>query len=196
MENIPSEGGFILTANHLSRFDPPLVFLIFPFRKGVAFAADSYRRHPFFRWVLESVGVIWVNRGAVSPMTLKAAVQAIREGYFLGIAPEGTRSRTGTLQAGKTGVAFLALTSGAPILPLGITNTEKLGSALLRLRRIPLTLTVGKPYTFTAPERGKREEKLQECTTEIMCRIAALLPPEYRGMYADYPRVKELLIED
>jgi len=197
IENLPAEGGFIVTVNHLSRFDPPLVFVLFPFpRRGVAFAADSYRSQPFFRWVLESVGVIWVTRGATSPTTLKAAVQAIREGYVLGIAPEGTRSRTGTLQEGKMGVAFLALSSGAPIIPLAITNTEKLGAALLRLRRITLTLTFGKPLTFTAPERGKREEKLLECTTEIMCRIAALLPPEYRGAYANHPRLKELLNGD
>jgi 1-acyl-sn-glycerol-3-phosphate acyltransferase len=197
MENIPAEGGFILTTNHLSSFDPPLVFVLFPFpRRGVALAADVYRRHPLFRWVLESVGVIWVNRGAASPTTLKAAIQAIQEGYIMGIAPEGTRSRTGALQEAKAGVAFLAMASGAPIIPLAITNTEKLGAAILRLRRITLTLTFGKPLRFTAPERGKRDEKLAECTSEIMCQIAALLPPEYRGAYANHPRLKELLNGD
>lgn len=197
MENIPAEGGFILTTNHLSRFDPPLVFVLFPFpRRGVALAADVYRHHPFFRWVLESVGVIWVNRGAVSPTTLKAAIQAIHEGYIMGIAPEGTRSRTGALQEAKAGVAFLAMASGAPIIPLAITNTEKLGAAILRLRRITLTLTFGKPLRFTAPERSQREAKLAEYTTEIMCQIAAMLPPEYRGVYANHPRLKELLNGD
>src|SRR5207248_6735745 len=73
-----SDLGLILTTNHLSRFDPPLVFLALPHRKGLAFAADIYRHTPFFSWVLESVGVIWVSRGTVSPKKIGRA--SCREG--------------------------------------------------------------------------------------------------------------------
>lgn len=194
LEHLPP-GGVIITPNHNSRFDPPLIFITLPQRKMTLFNADTYRRNPFFRWVLESVDVIWVNRGATSPATIKAALQALRGGSILGIAPEGTRSPTGALIEGKTGAAFLALAAGVPIVPCAITGVEKLGWAIRRLRRIRLTVTYGPAFRLSPPgERARRDEQqLQAATTEIMCRIAALLPPEYRGVYADHPRLRELL---
>lgn len=198
-EHLPASGGFILTPNHLSRFDPPLIFTALPGRKMTALVANTYRSNWLFYNVMRMVGIIWVNRGATGPSTIKAAVQALREGYVLGLAPEGTRSQvTRALQEGKTGVAFLARMADATIVPVGLTNTEKMGQAMLRLRRTRLTVRFGKPFTLPRPEGGKRAtaEQLEEYTTEIMCRIAALLPPEYRGVYLDHPRVKELLIAD
>lgn len=196
VENVPVGSGCLLTPNHLSRFDPPLVFIALPGRKLAALVADSYRPNPFFYSVVSLVDVIWVHRGATSPSTIKAAVRALRGGHMLGISPEGTRSRTHALQTAKTGAAFLALSSGAPVVPVAITNTEKVGGALLRLRRIPVTVTFGKPFTLPPSPSGRPSEAhLEACTTEIMCRIAALLPPQYRGVYAEHPRLKELLAD-
>ncbi len=197
LEHVP-DGGVVITTNHNSRFDPPLIFMTLPpRRKMTLFNADSYRRNPFFRWVLESVDVIWVNRGATSPATIKAALQALRGGSILGIAPEGMRSPTGALIEGKTGAAFLALAAGVPIVPCALTGVEKLGTAIRRLRRVKLTVTYGP--AFELPKRDKRSrsdpQALEDATTEIMCRIAALLPPAYRGFYAEHPRLKALLAE-
>jgi 1-acyl-sn-glycerol-3-phosphate acyltransferase len=196
VEHVPP-GGVIITTNHLSRFDPPLVFMTMPRRKMTAFNADTYRRNPFFRWVLTSVDVIWVKRGATSPATIKAALQALRGGSILGVAPEGTRSPTGALIEGKTGAAFLALAAGVPIVPCALTGVEKLGWAITRLRRIKLTVTFGPAFLLARPgERTRKDEQqLAAATTEIMCRIAMLLPPQYRGVYADHPRLRELLAE-
>jgi 1-acyl-sn-glycerol-3-phosphate acyltransferase len=196
LEHLPP-GGVIITPNHNSRFDPPLIFLTLPRRKMTLFNADTYRRNPFFRWVLESVDVIWVNRGATSPATIKAALQALRSGSILGIAPEGTRSPTGGLIEGRTGAAFLALAAGVPVVPCALTGPEKLGWAIRRLRRIKLTVTYGPAFHLAKPgERAhKDEQQLEQATTEIMCRLAALLPPEYRGVYADHPRLRALLAE-
>ncbi len=193
-ESVPP-GGALLATNHLSRFDLPLVFFTLPNRKVAVFNALNYRSNPIFRWVLESVDVVWVDRGATSPSTIKAALHALREGSLLGIAPEGTRSKTCALQAGKTGAAFLALASGAPVVPVALTNTEKLGQAIRSLRRITLTATYGPAFNLAEPGRRSRSDpqRLEAATTEIMCRIAALLPPEYRGVYADHPRLQELL---
>jgi 1-acyl-sn-glycerol-3-phosphate acyltransferase len=81
-----------------------------------------------------------------------------------------------------------------PIVPVAVTNTQQLGAAMLRWDRIPLTVTFGKPYKLPPAPHGRlNEAHLEFCTTEIMCRIAALLPPEYRGVYAGHPRVAELL---
>ena len=195
LERLPASGGFIVSPNHLSYFDAPLMFSLLKGRKLTAFAADTYRRYVFFRWIVETIDTIWVRRGAIPPSTLKLALRALREGNVLGLAPEGTRSPTHALQTGKTGAAFLAMMTGAPIVPVAITNTEKVGAALKRFRRIRVTITFGEPFTLPEPPRHEREAILEAYTTEIMCRIAALLPEAYRGVYAEHPRLKELLTE-
>jgi 1-acyl-sn-glycerol-3-phosphate acyltransferase len=192
LEHLPS-GACLICPNHLSRFDAPLVFSLLKGRKVTALAADTYRPHWFFRRFMETVDVIWVHRGAMTPGTLKAALQILREGQILGVAPEGTRSLTGTLQAGKPGAVALALAAGVPVVPLGITDTARLGQAVRRLQRIRLTLTFGEPLSLPPVERGERAAKLDEYTAEVMCRIAALLPERYHGVYAHHPRLEELL---
>lgn len=197
LERLPP-GPCLICANHLSRFDGPLLFALLRGRALTAFAADTYRQNPFFRRVVESIDTIWVHRGAIGPSTLKAAVQALREGRTLGVAPEGTCSRTHALQAAKPGAAALAVTAQVPIVPVAVTNTENLAPAITRLRspflgRVPITITVGQPFSLPPTERSKRAAKLDEFTTEIMCRIGALLPAHYRGVYADHPRLQELL---
>ena len=197
LEQVPRTGGHLITPNHLSRFDAALVFAALPQRRLVAFVADTYRRRAFFRWITEMIDVIWVNRGATGPSVIKAAVQVLRAGHLLGLAPEGTRSPTHQLQTGKTGAAFLALTANVPLIPVAVTNTEHLGVAMKRWHRIPIRIEFGKPYTLPPPPTRRPDEAhLETCTTEIMCRIAALLPPEYRGVYADHPRTQALLIDD
>ena len=188
-------GGLVISPNHLSRFDPPLIFIMVPNRKVTVFNADTYRTNFFFRWVMESVDVIWVKRGAIPPSTIKYAVRALRGGSVLGVAPEGTRSPTHALQQAKTGAVYLAYASGVPLVPVAITNTEKLSDALRHLRRIKITVTFGEPMHFGTGDPHARPDtrQLEEDTTEVMCRIAAMLPPEYRGVYADHPRVRELL---
>lgn len=192
LENLP-EGGFLLTVNHLSRFDAPLVYIALKGRNPAGFVADTYRRRWFFRWIVGMVDVIWVNRGATSPSVIKAALHALDDGRILGVAPEGTRSHTHALAQGKTGAAFLAHTTQATIVPAIVTNTEHLGRNMWRLNRIPLTIHFGQPYHLPPPARRANAEYLEACTDEIMCRLAALLPPGYRGAYADHPRTQELL---
>lgn len=197
-EHLPASGGFIVCINHLSRLDAPLVFGQLDGRKVTAFAADTYRPNPFFKLILEMVDVIWVHRGAIGPSTIKAALQALRAGRVLGVAPEGTRSLTHTLQAGKAGAASLAVAAGAPIVPAAITGTEHLSRAITRFfplwrGRVPVTLQFGEPFTLPPLGRGERAEKLDAYTDEIMCRIAALLPAQYRGVYAGHPRLVALL---
>jgi 1-acyl-sn-glycerol-3-phosphate acyltransferase len=109
------------------------------------------------------------------------------------MAPEGTRSETGALARAKTGVAFLAHKTNALIVPLALIGTEKIAPALKRLRRARVTLRIGEPYTLPPLDETNRSAGLRANTDEVMCRIAALLPPEYRGIYTDHPRLKELL---
>jgi 1-acyl-sn-glycerol-3-phosphate acyltransferase len=193
-EHLPADGGCLVVTNHLSRFDGPLIFITMPNSRLALLNADNYRRNPVFRWVLESVDVIWVRRGSTTPSTIKAALRALKEGFVLGIAPEGTRSPTHALQAGKTGAAYLAVAAGAVVVPVAITGTENMRASLMRLRRARLTVRYGPPFRLA--ESGSRvrldTEGLEQATTEVMCRIAALLPERYRGAYAGHARVREL----
>ena len=193
LENVPP-GGVIVSPNHLSWFDPPAIFMQFPHRKVTVFNADSYRKNLVLRWIMTSVDLIWVSRGATTPSTIKYAIRALKGGSMLGVAPEGTRSRTHALQEGKTGAVYLAYASGVPLVPVALANTDKVVSSLRKARRTTVTVTFGKPMQFGgAGQRRPDTDQLETDTTEVMCRLAAMLPTEYRGVYAHYPRVQELL---
>lgn len=196
LENIPPRGGFLLTVNHLSRLDAPLVFVLVERPDLTALIARKYRRNPFFRWLVEAVRGIWLDRENPDARALRAAWQYLRQGGSIGIAPEGTRSRhTHALLPGKAGAAYLATKAGVPIIPVGIWGTETAIAQLLRLRRPVLHIRFGRPFSLPALRRERRDEDLQRNTDEIMCRIAALLPPAYRGVYAGHPRLNELLAQ-
>jgi len=182
LENIPSEPPYILVTNHLSVFDLPLILTICP-HPIHAFAAAKHKRNPLYAPLLAIAGSIWVRRGEVDRKALREALDVLKRGEVLGMAPEGTRARgTYALQKGKTGAAYLATRANVPIVPVGLTGTEKIKRNLPRLRRTHVRIVVGKP--FRLPESGRvRGQKLREYTDLIMHRIAELLPEEYRGVY-------------
>lgn len=195
VENVPQTGGVLGAANHLSRLDGPLIYAVMPREDVSALAANKYRRNPFFRWFLESARVIWLDRENPDPKALKTAIQFLREGGMLGIAPEGTRSRTRALIPAKPGVAFLATKADVPLLPVAITGAERAFSELIRLRRPKIRLVFGEAFMLPPLDRKNRDESLKRNADEIMCRIAVLLPEPYRGVYGDHPRLEELLAE-
>jgi 1-acyl-sn-glycerol-3-phosphate acyltransferase len=148
------------------------------------------------RWLINCVSGIWINREAADLGALREALNYLRQGSMLGIAPEGTRSRSGALMEAKTGVAYLADKSGVPILPIAIWGTQGALPRILRLARPRLYVHFGATFTLPALDRKDREGSMQRNTDEIMCRIAAMLPAEYWGAYADHPRLKELAAEN
>jgi 1-acyl-sn-glycerol-3-phosphate acyltransferase len=111
------------------------------------------------------------------------------------IAPEGTRSKTKSLIKGKPGAAYLASRGGVPILPAGMYGTEDdlVSHRLKHFQKLDLHIQFGTPFTLPPLPKHHRDEILNQYTDEIMCQIAALLPPSYRGIYAEYPRTLELL---
>ncbi|HID62713.1 MAG TPA: 1-acyl-sn-glycerol-3-phosphate acyltransferase [Anaerolineae bacterium] len=182
VENVPQEGPYIVICNHLSRFDPPLLLIALPARMTVL-AANKYRDHPLFGPFLSSMGAIYVRRGEVDRQALRACLNALKGGGIIGMAPEGTRSSTGALQEGRTGVAYLASRAGVPILPVAITGTEKIPASLKRFRRGQVKVVIGETFTLPVTERKARGKQLKEFTELIMRRLADLLPEEYRGVY-------------
>lgn len=191
-ENLPSTGGVILATNHMSRVDSVFLFLN-PSRDDVtALVADKYQKYPFFKWMLDSAGIIWLDRENADFGAIRAAVDVLKRGYALGIAPEGTRSAGARLLQGKAGAALVALRANVPIVPVGIAGTEKFFTKALTFRFPKVYLRFGKPFTLAPLERDRREEQMNQYTEEIMCRIAALMPDQYHGFYAGNPRIAEI----
>jgi 1-acyl-sn-glycerol-3-phosphate acyltransferase len=195
-ENLPSGGGYLLAVNHLSRLDPPLVFAILDREDVTALVAEKYQKYPFFRWIIGIMDGIWINRGEADFSALRQARDFLRGGGVLGIAPEGTRSHTGALIRAKTGAAYLADKSGVPVIPVAISGTDGAIWRALLLQRPRIHVQIGTRVELLSIEREGREATLQHNTDEIMCRIAAMLPERYRGVYADHPRLRELLAQN
>jgi 1-acyl-sn-glycerol-3-phosphate acyltransferase len=183
LEHIPKEGAFVGAVNHLSSFDPLLVLGSAPVRPVTIFAAIEHRHDFIAGWALDRLGAIWIHRGEPSREALRIALNELALGSVFGIAPEGTRSRSGALQKGRTGAAYLATRANVPILPAVLWGTEEIKHNLRRLKRTTVHLRVGP--MFRLPEGRADSEKLQEYTDVIMRRLASLLPPKYRGEYAE-----------
>jgi 1-acyl-sn-glycerol-3-phosphate acyltransferase len=193
LENVPASGGAILASNHLNILDPPLIYLSLNRTDSTAWVAKKHQRNPFFRWLVNAIGGIWLNRQDADAHAFRAACEYLKAGHILGISPEGTRSKTGVLMPAKTGVAFLADKAGVPILPAAITGTYQSFRQLYHFHRPRITVRFGKPFRLPPIERQNRNQALQCNTDEIMCQIAAMLPLSYRGVYAEHSRLMELL---
>ncbi len=193
-ENVPRSGAAIFAMNHLGLLDPPLSYVAVNRTDFTGWVADKHKKNPIYAYLVNVAGIIWLDRDNVDMQALRKALQALKEGRIFGLAPEGTRSPTHAMIAAKEGASYLAITSGVPIIPAAVTGTERIAHEWLRLRRPVLKIRIGKPFELPPMQRGSRQEALARGTDEIMCRIAALLPPEYRGVYAEHPRLKELLV--
>ena len=193
VENVPLKGAYLLATNHLNYLDSAIIVSQIEREDVTALAADKYKHNPLFRWFVNAFDGIWINREEADLNAMRASSDYLRTGGIVGIAPEGTRSRTGGLIPAKTGVAYLADKAKVPVILCALSGTEKITRELLHLRRPRLKLQFGKPLELPPIERSDRDAALQRNTDEIMCQIAAMLPPQYRGVYADHPRLKELL---
>jgi len=195
LENLPTRGAYIAVANHMGRLDAALVYDVIKRRDIIIFVAEKYRRYALIRWIVRQLDAIWLDRYNADIAALREVLARLKKGWALAMAPEGTRSKTGTLLPGRPGASYLAAKSGVLVIPVGGIGTEdwRVKQNLRRLRRTEVLLRVGKPFTLPPLPVKDREAALAAYTDEIMCQIAALLPPEQRGAYADHPRLKELL---
>lgn len=183
-EHVPPTGPLIVAPNHLHSFDVPIVGLAVP-RQTIIFSADKWRGK-FGGWVMERLTrVIYVARGEADRAALNAALAVLKEGSAMAVAPEGTRSRTGGLQMGKHGAAYLSSRSGAAIVPVAVWGHEKAVAEWRKLRRPAVHVHIGEPLRPPPGADRARTPELHAYTDQIMLALAALLPAEYRGIYAD-----------
>ncbi|MCS7009830.1 MAG: 1-acyl-sn-glycerol-3-phosphate acyltransferase [Anaerolineales bacterium] len=192
---IPQQGRFVLASNHLGLVDAFLPFHIGHFENFVLLVGEKWEKNKIVNWLGKGLNFVYVDRFNPDVRAIREVLLRMKRGEILVITPEGTRSKVGTLLEGKPGVAYLAAKLGLPILPAGISGTfdPEFFGALKRLKRPRITVTLGPVFSLPPLPNNGRDEILQRYTDEIMCRIAALLPPEQRGVYADHPRLKELL---
>lgn len=195
-ENLPAAKGYVIASNHIGRLDAALVYYALDRPDIIMLIAEKYRKNAFWRWLAKQVDGIFIDRFNPDIRALREAMKRLQRGGVLAIAPEGTRSKTGTLIEAKPGGIYLAWKAGVPILPVALTGTQDavVKERLTHLKRLNIKVTMGPAFTLPQEAKGKdREALLQEYTDEVMCRIAALMPEEMRGEYAGHPRLKEIM---
>ncbi len=183
-QNVPGQGPLLVVVNHLHLADPPLVAVSLP-RKSIFMAKKELFQSAFSRYFVSRFGAFPVSRGRLDRETLRQAERTLADGQVLIMFPEGTRSKKAQLQPALPGVTMIAVRSGAPILPIGISGTEKLKNATWWLRRPRITVNIGTPFHLP-PVNGKLSKtETARLTSLIMTRISELLPAEYRGHYME-----------
>lgn len=197
-ERVPETETVIVVTNHLGRLDAMLGYILIDRTDLIMMVAEKYEKVALWRWVGNKLNVIWINRFDADIHALRETTRRLKKGGIMAVAPEGTRSPTESLQEGKPGAAFLAAKANVPLIPIALTGTEDrvVHDRLRHFRRLDITIRAGEPLTLPPMDRKNRDAYLAEQTEEIMCHIAALLPEKYRGVYADHPRLKELLTGD
>lgn len=185
LSRVPAQGPLILVSNHINFLDIPVLYTHLLPRPLTGFAKIETWQDPLLRPLANLWRGIPIRRGEPDLAALRAGLKALQEGYIVAIAPEGTRSGDGRLRRGHPGVAILAQMSGAPLLPMAFWGNEQFHANLRRLRRTDFWIAVGEKLRLKPlPEKTGRAVR-QRITDEIMYQIAALLPPQYRGAYAD-----------
>lgn len=184
LNRIPRQGPVLAVANHVNEFEAPIMiaWLDNPLVSGIG-KRENWK-NPLIRFLFWQWEVIPIDRGLVDRDAFNQSVEALKRGKILSIAPEGTRSKNGAMQKGKAGVTILAARSGAPIVPIAYWGHENIWSNLKHLRRTDFHVAVGEPVRLTAEGAGRSRDVREAATDEVMYKIAELLPPSYRGVYA------------
>ncbi len=194
-ENMPKTGAFVIATNHLGMLDAAMLYYAIDRWDVFIPVAEKWEENAFLRWLGKYFNFIFIDRFNPDLKALRKIIALMEAGNILVIAPEGTRSRAGSMIEGRPGVSYLAARLNRPILPVGLAGTEdkSVMDNLRHFRRTHVVVTAGKPFSLPPLPSRDRDAALKQDTDEIMCRIAALIPERYRGVYAGHPRLKELL---
>lgn len=180
-ENVPRKGPLLIVCNHLHVVDPPIIAVSVKL-KMVFMAKEELFHHWFSRFFVGHFGSFPVRRRGADREALRQAERWLQQGVSLIMFPEGKRSYTTQMQPAFHGSALIASRLGVPVLPVGITGTEKLREPDWWRHRPRITVNIGSPL---APANGTlTRAELERLTGTIMTKVAGLLPREYRGHYA------------
>lgn len=190
MDKIPAQGPLIVITNHTGQVEVPVFATLLQPRKITGWGKVEAFKNPFLRWVFSAWDIIPVHRGEADMSALKSALRMLEEGRIFGIAPEGTRNKTGILRRGLPGAAILALKSGAPVLPVAHWGGEVFLKNLKRFKRTDFHIRIGEPF-YVKAEGKVTGEMRQQMVDEMMYKIAAMMPEQYRGEYSDLSKASE-----
>ena len=190
-KNIPANGPLLVVGNHFDYADPVAVIAALPFPLEFFAGTERPAAPTIAKWIPELWKIYPVVRGTSSRYALKAAEYVMQQNGVLGIFPEGG-AWAQVLRPARPGTAFVATRTNAPILPVAITGLNDIFTMLRQGKRTQLIIRIGRPFgPFTVSGRGRdRREQLDAIGHEIMQQIAALLPPEKRGIYSDDPTLR------
>lgn len=194
LQKVPTNGPLIAITNHTGQIEVPIMFAYLQPRKITAWAKAEAFDNLFLKIIFGIWNVIPVRRGEADIQSLKTAVKMIKEGYIFGIAPEGTRNKTGKLLRAQPGTVLLALHSGAPILPIAHWGGENYLKNLKRFKRTDFHIRVGEPFKLQVEGLKVTGEIRQQIADEMMYEIAKMLPEEYRGEYSDLSKATRQFI--
>jgi len=194
-EKIPKDGGCIFAANHLGRLDAFLVYYVIKRDDIILTVAEKYKKYAVFRAAAKAMDATWIDRFSSDFGALRQVYRRLCSGGVLAIAPEGTRSKTGSLIQGKPGAAYLGSKTQLPIYPVALSGTEDnlIKKNLRGFKKSYIKVIIGDPIILPNLPRKNRSKFLERYTAELMCQIAAQLPPEFQGYYQEHPLLFELL---
>jgi 1-acyl-sn-glycerol-3-phosphate acyltransferase len=194
--NVPKSGAVLLASNHLSFIDSVVITLVAPRSVSFLAKAEYFTGRGFRGWISRAfftgIGAIPVVRGAGSAAqdALDSGLRVLEHGDAFAIYPEGTRSLDGRLYRGRTGVAWLALTSGAVVIPVALTGTQELQPVGARLPRIrPVTVEFGAPLDLSSHGSADSGRARRRATDEIMAAIQRMSGQEFANIYNEPPPV-------
>jgi 1-acyl-sn-glycerol-3-phosphate acyltransferase len=188
LDKVPLSGPLIIVTNHINFLEVPLLYVYLHPRRITGIIKKETWDNPLLGKIADAWRAIPIDRTASDMAAMRKAEEELAKGGIIAIAPEGTRSGHGRLQRGHAGVAALALRSDAAILPIAHFGGEDFWDNLRKARRTRVRLRVGKAFRLKRSSAGSAKSARQEMIDEIMYRLAALLPPEYRGVYSDPER--------
>ena len=183
---VPLAGPLMMIVNHTSVFEGPMLYVFLQPRAMHALAKKELWKNPVTRYLMNLWESIPVDRGNVDRQAMDAIFAVLDKGEIFAIAPEGTRSKDGTLQRGKSGIAFIAYKNRTPMVPIAVTGFENFRRNLLRLRRTRITIRVGDVFRPIAHGGRLDAEGRQALADEMMVRIASLMDERHQGYYKTF----------
>jgi len=196
-DHIPGSGPVIVAGNHFTIYEPPMMIYAVPRPLNILAAGDL--NWPLTQaWALMLYGYIPTNRESFKPSTIRESVRSLNQGEVVGIFPEAGMNPEQQLRRGKPGVAYLSALTEAPVLPIGFSGLSEREQYWRNFTRPLLKIRIGNllPPCQLSGKNHKKKAELEQYTDMVMCHIAGLIPPEFRGVYANYPKVSQYVIYD